>query len=212
MSNKKWALKLAGLCTAVLLLGLLTAYTPRPGLVVLANLIVIVFALAVSFSVAAGIAITASAPPMRKIADISVLGQRVMGFTKFFLACTALLGTTFVGWFINKTFDGVFENNSSFADAWGPILEVLSVPVAAAAMFYWWWLSVDLLRLKRQGRFEALDALSKSVSSHLGSELRPLFSLARWTMSDWWWIVGAFYVFPVFILLLVTIPQFFFPN
>ncbi|MFJ3395283.1 hypothetical protein [Leifsonia aquatica] len=161
------------------------------------------FAAALICTVVTGIAVTAVIPPLRPVAEISVLGRRVMAFVKFGLATAALFSTAFITWLVAKTYDYYYDNHLGSADPTGQLSGTLGSALGFAAFVFWIWLSIDLLRIGARRRRSAVDVLARRMRRK-PREGRVVRSICRALMGSKAWIVIAFYITPPLAVVLGT--------
>ncbi|TFC61748.1 hypothetical protein [Cryobacterium sp. TMB1-7] len=147
-------------------------------------------------TVIVGVAVTTVIAPLAPVSEISVLGRRAVEFAKFALATAALFGTLLVGWMMNMTYESSFDMER-FGQANEQMFQLLLLPVGVAAVVFWMWLSVDLLRIGKRRRRNAIDYLIRKLFPRSAKRLSLFRRLARDSMNTRLWIVCAFYIVPV---------------
>ncbi|MFC9560374.1 hypothetical protein [Agromyces sp. NPDC056965] len=169
---------------------------------VFANVVVAAFAVTVLVTACIGIAVTAILPPLRPVSESSILGRRVVALTKWSLAAGALFGAAYVSWMISATFDSAQADTTRFSEATGLLMNVLWGLLAFAAFVYCVWLSVDLLRVGRRRRLNAVDAIIRRAERLLEVRVRWARKTAHTLVASPIWILVAFYGLPVAVVML----------
>lgn len=179
------------------LLGLLVTSLPPAVLFAGVYAAIAVAAICSSFIVVVGLVVSAKCAPLTPVAEISILGKRLVGFAKFSLAVATLFGTAAAGWVVARTLDsGGLE-----AHALSVLWEIVGAFVVGAAIVYWLWLSVDLMRLRRTHRVAAVAAWVKRTALP-DFEQGLLRRVACAAIGDRLGIVGAFYLAPLLVAVL----------
>jgi len=191
----------------LLLLTVGAAVAPRPVQEVLVMAGVGLLLVSIVVTAVLGLAITAVVPPLIPMSEVSILGKRVTAFAKFALAVGALFGTAVFGWMVAVSYESTVDNPGNFSTVTGQLIEVLSVPVLMAAIIYWVWLAVDLLRLRKRRRANAIDLLVRLGRRHLevssfGAEARHV---AKFLLGDWWWVFYAYCMAPVALWVIIQV-------
>lgn len=198
-------MRLLVIALCLVLAGIAVICAPRPVLAAIAGGIAVVLSLGAIATVVVGIAITAVLKPLVPVSEISVLGKRVMAFLKFALATTAVFGIAFVGWAVAMSYEPAVSDSKRFVEITGQLMQLLSLPVAFAAIIFWMWLNIDLLRISRRKRANAIDLLARKTEPYLMAHRDEARRVAKWLVGEWWWILFAFYLAPSIVILLVGV-------
>lgn len=159
---------------------------------------------------ATGLAIVLAHPPLPPFSKSSIFASHIVSFFANGAKVVLFLVTSLLAWVIAKQLDVVVQDKNhmlALFNEWGTLLFVVLVFLA---YFKWCSLSVDLARLGKAGRDEALEAvfqrMDRIVASVFGegdlsaSGTRKVCTvICRSLMNDWWWIVFSFYATPVWI-------------
>jgi Na+-translocating ferredoxin:NAD+ oxidoreductase RnfD subunit len=180
---------------------LLVSWTePENGVEFAAGLVLAVLAFLPLTVALTGLLLTAVLPPLPPIADVSLLGRRAVGLTKFALATLALFSTAFIGWLVTVSYEEAMTSAEGFANATESLGQFVLIPIVGGAMVFWMWLSVDLLRVGVKRRRNALDVLLHHHGSFLGSQRRLVRGLLHDLVGGWKRIVASFYVVPLVVV------------
>jgi len=149
---------------------------------------------------AVGLLVTAVVPPLPLVADVSILGRRAIGLTKFALATLALFSTAFIGWLVTVSYEEALTSAEGFSNATESLGQFILFPIGGGAIVFWMWLSIDLLRVGGKRRRNALDVLVHRHGAFLGVQRRLVRGLLHGLVGGWKRIVTSFYIAPVIIV------------
>ncbi|WP_294978991.1 hypothetical protein [uncultured Microbacterium sp.] len=130
-----------------------------PGLAVVLDLLFVIGVVAVALvSVPIGILIAIELPPVKPLADVSILGKNIVGFGKLAIGLLAFFGNTALAWIIALSVAA--KPDTDVASVQGQLWPLLASLVGAIAYVFWVWIAIDLTRAGRQARMNAVDSLA----------------------------------------------------
>lgn len=149
-------------------------------------------------TVVAAVAVAIALPPLRPIAEISILGKHATGLGKLLVRLLAFFGNTALAWLValSVAFQsaGSVDVSSVPRDLWGIFVSLAAV----SAYFFWLWIAGDLLRARKVGRQRGLVRISREWLPRLGSPTieRALLRVAAWLVGDAWALLCSLVVGP----------------
>jgi hypothetical protein len=191
---------------AVMVIVIIVAYVSAP--VVLTWILIVGTVGAVVATALYGLAVTIVHEPLRSLSDMSIFGSRMTSLVKAIIGTVALLFTTLFAWLVGVELDMTLPTANRVMDVFREAGQVLLYPITLFAFFWWLTLSVDLLRIGRIGRETTLTMLMRRAAEipiladfeDAGWPVRAIGRAILWfgrkLLSEWWWILLAFYMAP----------------
>lgn len=186
------------------LLALLTLL-PRPHAQVILYALVAVVVAVVLATVLVGAVVTAVLPPLRPVSETSILGRRVVTLARWGLGAAALFSGAYVSWMVAATYDAAKDDPELFTEATSLLANVLWGALGVASLITCIWLSIDLLRVGKRRRSNAVDVIARRTGRLLGVDTNWIRRMARLLMASRVWILIAFYMLPVAIVAAVEL-------
>lgn len=194
--------------TAVLLLILgastaLIQFAPAAAAPVAWSLAVAV-TLAVIFFTAISIAVAAKIPPLRPVAEVSVLGKHTVGLSRLLVGLLAFFGNTALTWLIALSVAFQKSPDVNFTSITEQLWSLFISLAGSVAYVYWMWIAIDLLRARQTARLEAVERIEQTWLTHLNTPAaeRVIARVMKWSMrSPWFLFLYTFFAAPVVIYL-----------
>ncbi|WP_156316638.1 hypothetical protein [Leucobacter japonicus] len=160
-----------------------------------------------------GFIVADTIPPLRPLAERSVLGKRIASYKNFGVSSAALLGTVYITWLITRSYEAGFHTGNRNFNSLAASFEILPFLLVFAAWVQLFLLTCDLFRIGYRRRMNAIDYATRAIAARTGTDAIFLREIGRASMSSMFWIaITLIFALPLVasglsVLVLASLPK-----